>query len=66
MLPLLLLTLEALFHYLHTLFNKYLDHLVVKFEQNRTVLDIHNFELFWQKWLTIFEKVLMPFRKTFL
>ena len=38
----------------------------MKFEQNRTVRIIQNFELFDEKWLTIFDKVLTPFWKTFL
>ena len=51
---------------LHILFDKYLDHVLVKIEQNRMVRTIQIFELFDQKWLTIFYKVLMPFWKTFL
>ena len=51
---------------LHTLFDKYLDHMLVKFEQNRMVRTIQNFVLFDKKWLTIFNKVLTPFWKTFL
>ena len=51
---------------LHTLFDKYLDHMLVKIEQNRTVRTVQNFDLFDKKWLTIFEKVLTPFWKTFL
>ena len=31
---------------LHTLFDKCLDHIVVKFEQNRMVQTLQNFELF--------------------
>ena len=46
---------------LHTLFDKYLEHMLVKFEQNRMVPTIQNFELFRKKWLIIFDKVLMPF-----
>ena len=42
----------------HTLVYKYLDHILVKFQQN--------FELFHKKWLTIFDKILAPFWKTFL
>ena len=38
----------------------------MKFEQNRMVRNIQNFELLGGKWLTIIEKVLMPFSKTFL
>ena len=38
---------------LHTLFDKYLDHMLVKFEQNRMVQSIQNFELFDQKLFTI-------------
>ena len=34
---------------LHTLFDKYLDHMLVKFEQNRMVQTIQNFELFDKK-----------------
>ena len=44
---------------LHTLFDKY----IVKFDQNRTVRNIQNFEIFGEKWLTILEKVLTPFLK---
>ena len=51
---------------LHTLFDKYLDHMLVRFEQNRMVRTIQNFVLFDKKWLTIFDKVLMSFWKTFL
>ena len=50
----------------HALFDKYLDHMLMKFEQNRIVQAIQNFELFDKKWLTIFDKVLTPFWKTFL
>ena len=46
--------------FLHTLFGKYLDHVLVEFEQ------IPNFDLFDKKCLTIFDKVLTPFWKTFL
>ena len=49
---------------LHTLFDKYLDHTLVKFEQYRMVRTLQNFELF--EWLTFFDKVLTPFWKTFL
>ena len=45
---------------------KYLDHMLVKFEQNRVVQTIQNFVLFDKKWLTIFDKVLTPRWKTFL
>ena len=34
---------------LHTLFDKYLDHMLVEFEQNHMVRTIQNFEPFWQK-----------------
>ena len=51
---------------LHTLFDKYLDHMLVKFEQNRMVQTIQNLKLFGKKWLTIFDKALTPFWKTFL
>ena len=40
--------------------------MLVKFEQNCMVRTIQNFELFDKKWLTIFDKVLTPFWKTFL
>ena len=39
----------------HTLFDKYLDHMLVKFEQNRIVQNIQNFVLFDKEWLTIFD-----------
>ena len=48
----------------HTLFDKYLDHMLVKFEQNRMVRTIggpKKFVLFDKKWLTTFDKVLTPF-----
>ena len=41
-----------------TLFGKYLDYILVKFEQNCIVRNIQNFD---KKLLSIFEKVLMPF-----
>ena len=41
---------------LRTLFDKYLDHMLVKYEQNRLIQSIHNFELFDKKWFTIFDK----------
>ena len=34
---------------LHKLFDKYLDHMLVKFGQNRMVRNIQNFELFGKK-----------------
>ena len=40
--------------------------MLVKFEQNRMVRTIQNFVLYDKKWLTILEKVLTPFWKTFL
>ena len=46
---------------LRTLFSKYLDHMVVKFEQNCTVRNIQKFELFGKKWLTILKKESTPF-----
>ena len=52
--------------FLHTLFDTYLAHMLVKFEQNRRVQMIQSFELFDKKWLTILNKVLTPFWKTFL
>ena len=51
---------------LQTLFDKHLNHRLVKFEQNRMVRTIQNFVLFDKKWLTIFDKVLTPFCMTFL
>ena len=51
---------------LHTLFDRYLDHTLVKFEQNHMVRIIQNFEPFDKRWLTIFDKVLTPFWKTLL
>ena len=50
----------------HTLFDKYLDHILVKFEQNRMIQDIQKFDLFGKKWLKIFEKESTTFWKTFL
>ena len=40
--------------------------MLVEFEQNRMVGTVQNFELFDKKWLTIFDKLLTPFWKTFL
>ena len=51
---------------LHKLFDKYLEHMLVKFEQNRMVRTTQNLVLFDKKWLTIFDKVLTPSWKTFL
>ena len=51
---------------LHTSFDKFLDHMLVKFEQNRMVQTIQNFVFFDKKWLKFFDKVLTPFWKTFL
>ena len=51
---------------LHTLFDKYLDYMLVKFIQNHMVWPIENCELFDKKWLNIFDNRLMPFWKTFL
>ena len=31
---------------LHTLFDKYLDHMLVQYDQNRMIRTIHSFELF--------------------
>ena len=39
---------------LHTLFDKYLDHMLVKFEQNRKVRTIQNFVLFDKKMVNDF------------
>ena len=46
---------------LHTLFDKYLDHRLVKFEQSRMVQTVQNFVVFGEKLLKIFDKVLKPF-----
>ena len=50
---------------LHTLFDKYLDHLLVKLEQNRVLRNMQNLELLNRKWLTIFENVLTPLGRCF-
>ena len=50
----------------HTLFGKYLDHMLVKFKQNRTIRTIQNFELYDKKWLISFAKVFMSFWNSFL
>ena len=39
---------------LHTLFDKYLNHMLVKFEQNRMVRNIQTFELFGKKMVNQF------------
>ena len=52
---------ELSIHYLISI----LDNILVKFEQNRTVRTLQKFELFDKKRLTIFDKVLTPFWKTF-
>ena len=39
---------------LHTLFDKYVDHMLVKFEQNCMVPTIQNFELFEKKMVNHF------------
>ena len=52
--------------FLHTLFDKYLDPMLVKFEQNRMVLGIRNFELFDKNpgfFKTIYDKAMAPFKK---
>ena len=41
---------------LHTLFDMYMNHMLVKFEQNRMVQNIQNFELFDKKWLPFLAK----------
>ena len=51
---------------LHTLVDKYLDNMLVEFEQKRVVWIIKIFVLFDKNWLTIFDKVLTPFWKTVL
>ena len=52
--------------FLRTLFDEYLDRMLVNLIKNRIVQNIQNFEHFRKKWLTIFEKRLTPFWKTFL
>ena len=45
---------------LQTLFDTYLDHILAKFEQNNTVQNVQNFELFEKKnkfFKTIFDKI---------
>ena len=49
-----------------TLVDKYLDQMLVIFVLNHMVPTIQKFELFNKKCVTIFDKVLMPFRKMFL
>ena len=44
---------------------KYLDHMLVEFEQKPLVQTIQSLVLFDKEWLTIFEKVLTLFWKTF-
>ena len=59
---------------LHTLFDKYLDHMLVEFEQDCIVQTTRNFELFDKKKQTnkekkpvfFLDKALTPFWKTFL
>ena len=53
MLPLLTLTLEVQSLSVHYSIS-ILDHILVKFEQNRMVGNIQNVELFGKKWLTHF------------
>ena len=58
----------------HTLFDTYLDYMLAKFEANRIVRNVQNFELFDKKkknkqkivFNTIFDKTLTPFCKTLL
>ena len=66
MLPLLMLTLKVLSLSIYYLISTTMDHMLDKFEQNRMVRTIQNFELFDKKWLTIFDKVLTLFWKTFM
>ena len=40
--------------------------MLAKFEQNPMVQTVQNFDLFDKKWLTIFDKGLTPFWRTFL
>ena len=55
MLPSLMLTLKVC-KSLHTLFDKYLDHMLMKFEQNRMVRNIQIFQLFGKKGLLFLTK----------
>ena len=51
---------------LHTLFDTYLDHMLGKFEPNRMVQNVHNFEPFGRKTeflMFIFDQALTPFRR---
>ena len=38
---------------IHTLFDKYLDHMLVKFEQNRMLRNVQNVELFRQRMVNL-------------
>ena len=38
----------------HTLFDKYLDHMLLKFEQKRIIQNIHNFRFFGKKMVSPF------------
>ena len=48
----------------HTLFDKYLDHMLVKFETKSYGPNYTKFWAFWQKWLTTFDKVLIFWRRS--
>ena len=50
---------------LHTLFDTYLDHMLVKFDQNHMSQPYKILSFFDKKLLTIFDKVLTPFWKMF-
>ena len=56
-------SLKSLHTLLAIIWYKYLDLMLVKFEQNRMIPNIQNFEPFGKKWLTIYVKVLTPFWK---
>ena len=58
-------TIESL-KFLHTLFDKYWDHMLVKFEQNRMTWTVYNFELFDKKMVHHFGQSIAPFWKIFL
>ena len=51
---------------LQTLFDKYLDNMLVKFEQNRMIWERYKILSVLEKMVTTFEKVLTPFLKRFL
>ena len=46
---------------LHLLFDKYLDHMQVRFKQNRIVGTIQIYSFLTKKWWAFFGKVFTPF-----